>query len=395
VLFLALLASAPKFPWQTTSQAIPAYEGTFQYAGESSPPREYLFSELGVISPTLSWQGLGSFSQAINETFDLSNKGPVFLVLEFSVQGDKPSSPGYRLTGSFNEEPFEVIITRAQLSYMIASGGPQQLVIPFEGVARFLLNHFYLNLSCTMESSSSLEGSLTIHGNSKFLVGNVLVLDSFGNYPVQILPATFKGYSSIGSGMVFKSFIQVTIENESLVYHSGCSLTLTLELMGQQTISLALCDKNGQVSILDKNTTADENTLVASTTFTPYLGVSIYELEVTIFGSTIWSTEFEVNITQSVIHFYKKDRLFGFDTLEIPFFVWPSVPLVGILVLTMWFLPYTILKYREWKKSPYEVNLTGLEDADDDAFNVLDPEGYAVDEPDDDFDDTLDSLEDD
>ncbi len=377
----------------SVSQGSPPFLEKSLHNQQSTTLQEYSFSDLGFLPPTLDWAGIGAFNSVINVTFDLPTKGPVLLIIEYSVQGDKPHSLGYHISGTFNGEFFEVLIPRARLSYIIDSNAPQQLVIPLDEPARFLQNSFSLNISCSEETSETLAGTFIVHSASKFLIGNVLILDAFGNFPVPIFPAVFKGYSTIGSGVEFKSFIQLTIENESLACHSKYQISLTLKLSKQVSVSLSIRDKNNQVVVLEKNETT-KGTVVATAKLYPYLGVSVYELDLTVFSGSLWTTEFEITIEQCKLSFYKEGRLFGFDSLEIPFFIWPSAPIVGVVVLVLWFLPYSVLKYREWKKVPEEFQMAVPEE-EEDNLNIFDPEGFAEDSlGEDDIDDTLESLED-
>ena len=77
----------------------------------------------------------------------------------------------------------------------------------------------------------------------------------------------------------------------------------------------------------------------------------------------------------------------GFDNLVIPFFNWPAHPFIGIILLSLWIMPYSILKYREWKKDPNEISLNQLDN--DDGANVLDPEGLTASDDGDDIDENF------
>ena len=54
-------------------------------------------------------------------------------------------------------------------------------------------------------------------------------------------------------------------------------------------------------------------------------------------------------------------------------------------------MPYSILKYREWKKLPGEVDIQIL---DDDDINILDPEGLTAGDDDDEFEEAFDFEDD-
>ncbi|MHA1187572.1 MAG: hypothetical protein ACTSSK_12000 [Candidatus Heimdallarchaeota archaeon] len=133
----------------------------------------------------------------------------------------------------------------------------------------------------------------------------------------------------------------------------------------------------------------------ASVKFTPNAGSNIFLLEVLAYGPAIWSTDFNVTfITSYLTVNYDPDGP-GIDlgNLEIPFFHWPGTPVIGVVVLALWVLPYTILKYREWKKMPGEVEINVLDD--DEGINIMDPEGMSSgDDYDDDIEEVFDFDED-
>jgi len=170
-------------------------------------------------------------------------------------------------------------------------------------------------------------------------------------------------------------------------------MQFSITIQGAVSASLFLYDKNWESYSMEKNQT-DEFTTDVSVEISPHLGVNLYTLETSIYSESIWSTSFNVSISTVQLNVeYTEKSGFGFGNLEIAFFTWPSYPIVGVIILALWILPYSILKYRAWKKLPGEVEINFLDD--EDAINILDPEGLSVDDQDDDIDETYDFEEDD
>ncbi|MCG3254206.1 MAG: hypothetical protein KAX09_10160, partial [Candidatus Heimdallarchaeota archaeon] len=83
---------------------------------KNSTLQEYSFNDIGIFVNSLVWDGIGIFELSINKTFDLSNIGSAFLIIEFTSEGDRPESPGYTFVGEFNLQPFESILSRSIIS---------------------------------------------------------------------------------------------------------------------------------------------------------------------------------------------------------------------------------------------------------------------------------------
>jgi hypothetical protein len=353
--------------------------------------QEYTFAELGIFIEPLSWSNTGVFHITLNKTFDLENLGPALLLLDFTSEGDKPDSPGYEIEGEFNSIRFESVIAKAIIP--IETTTKNSISIPLNTQGRIYGNNLFLNISCQNEMTSSKEGILTISETSRLLVGDSLLIDSFGDYASTIYPNSLSGITSLG-GIKVSSFIQLTINNETLIQNAEHKINLEITLDGDISLSALLYDETDSVSVFSKNETST-TTLTASAKFQPILGVNYCEIEFSIYGGSLWSTTFNISITNCHILLEESQGGFGFGfgDLEIPFFQWPAVPIVGVIVLLLWVLPYSVLKYREWKKLPNEVELNYLED--DEELNILDPNGITTEDDDDDIDETYDVWEDD
>ncbi len=349
----------------------------------TSSLQEYSFIELGIYIEPLSWEGLGSFQISLNETFDLDNVGPVMIILDFTSQGDLPDNPGYQIKGTFNLLDFESEISRS----MISSDDEElvrQIVIPTDSEGRYYSNQMELNISCLNEYSSLSSGTLEIKSSSRVLIGDVLLIENFDNYPIQVFPKNQIGVSDIG-GLTLFSYIQFTIENETLINAAKYSLNLTIRFTGDVRISLTLFDNNSEASPFTKNQTT-ANIITATAELQPSHGVNYYSIGLSIYGDSLWGTNFNVTFVNCTVNLIEALGGFGLFNLDIPFFQWPSVPIVGVVALVLWFVPYTLLKFRKWQKSTKEFSFTSL----DDDLDIVDPEGIATD---DDHDDIKDAFE--
>lgn len=353
--------------------------------------QEYSFANIGLFLEPFSWDGLGQFHISINKTFDLNNNGPTILVMEFISEGDKPDNPGYEIIGSFNQISFSTSISRAMLSSP-DDNCVNKIAIPLEAEARIYGNNLYFNISCKNEQSGYNSGKLTIKEASRLFVGNSLLIDSYGAFLSAIYPNELNGIASLG-GIKMTCYVQITVENETLIQNANYQIQLEIIFEGDISLSAILYDEKNNVYVFNKNETS-QNTLIASSEFQTKKGVNYCEIELSIYGGSLWSTPFNISIIDCKILLEESQGGFGFgfSDLEIPFFQWPSVPIVGIIVLLLWIMPYSFLKYREWKKLPNEIEVNIL---DDEEFNILDPEGLTVDDGDDEFEDTFETLEDD
>ncbi|MHA1557063.1 MAG: hypothetical protein ACTSPM_09040, partial [Candidatus Heimdallarchaeota archaeon] len=212
-----------------------------------------------------------------------------------------------------------------------------------------------------------------------------------GNFSAKMHTDFLFGSTTLG-GIRAYSYIQMTINNETLLSHGDYQLQFSLEIHGEVSVSLFLFDTNLQSFSMEKNQT-DDYTSEITTEISPNLGVNLYTLEIAIYGENIWSSPFNISISNVYLNVeYNENGGFGFGDLEISFFQWPDYPIVGVLILVVWILPYSILKYRAWKKLPGEVEINFLDD--EEALNILDPEGLSVDDQDDDIDETFEFDED-
>lgn len=355
---------------------------------KNSTLQEYSFNEIGIFVNSLIWDGIGTFELLINKTFDLDNVGSAFLIIEFTSEGDRPESPGYTFVGEFNLQPFESTLSRSIISIDDAEE-IRQFAIPLNAEGRIYSNSLILNVSCTNELSSGDSGTLTIKATSRILIGNALLLDTYGHYSAQVFPDKQSGISSL-SGLRLRSYIPITIENSTLLEKSTCDLEITLQIIGEISVSLTFIDSSDTTHPFEKNETT-ENTLDAETQFSPTIGSNFYSIEFVIYSNNLWGSDFNVTITSCVLDFSESQNGFGFSDLEIPFFQWPSIPIVGVIILFLWIMPYSILKYREWKKLPGEVDINILDDED---INILDPEGLTAGDDDDDIEETFDFEDD-
>ncbi|MBN1330622.1 MAG: hypothetical protein JXA54_14205 [Candidatus Heimdallarchaeota archaeon] len=357
----------------------------------SSNYATYLFSELGIFPEDLIWDGIGNFNISFTKLFDLTNTGPVVLLIEFITYDDKPSSPGYEIKGTFNQNSFKSKISNDIIPPYGDEKLLQQIAIPINTTARIYGNVLEINVSCTNDYLSRQKGTLTILASSQILVGNLLIVESFGKIPIKILPNILQSYAGI-IGVKFESYIQVTFENETLMKGSNCQLIFDIVYDDDVSLTMYLIDEDERVMTFSKNETS-ENLFSAQVKFPSRLGIHYYKIETTVYGNDLWQTEFNITFSNSKLNIIKSSSS-GFGDLEIPFFQWPSVPIVGILVLFLWALPYSVLKYREWKKLPDEIDINVLED--DNTLNILDPEGLTIDDDEsDDIDDSLGIMEDD
>jgi hypothetical protein len=364
---------------------------SIQTNSKESILQEYSFADIGIFIDPFSWNGKGQFHISENKTFDLNNNGPCLLVLDFISEGDKPDSPGYEIVGSFNQIAFTASITRDMLSTE-DDFTVRQIAIPLAAEGRIYGNNFLFNISCSNEQSDYNSGELTICESSQLYVGDSLLIDSYGSFSSAIYPNELNGMASLG-GIKMSSFVQITVDNETLVENADYQITLEILYEGDISLSAILYDEIDNVYVFDKNETST-NTLITTSKFQTKKGVNYCKIEFSVYSGSIWSTSFNISITSCNI-FLKESQGgfgFGFGDLEIPFFQWPSVPIVGVIVLLLWAMPYSILKYREWKKLPDEIEVSILEDEE---FNILDPEGLTGDEDDDEFNETYDVMEDD
>ena len=355
---------------------------------KNSTLQEYSFNDIGIFANSLIWDGKGTFELSINKTFDLNNIGPAFLILEFTSEGDRPESPGYSFAGEFNLQPFESTLSRSIIPIDDAEE-IRQFAIPLNSEGRIYSNTLILNVSCTNELSSGDSGTLTIKDTSRIMIGKALLLETYGQYTGQVYPEKQSGMSSL-SGLRLRSYIPITIENNTLIEKSTCDLEITLQIIGEISVSLTFFDSSDTTHPFEKNETS-ENTLDAETQFSPTIGSNFYSIEFVIYSNNLWGSDFNVTITSCIIDFSESQNRFGFSDLEIPFFQWPSIPIVGVVILFLWIMPYSILKYREWKKLPGEVDINIL---DDDDINILDPEGLTAGDDDDDIEETFDFEDD-
>ncbi|NHJ31734.1 MAG: hypothetical protein FK732_02620 [Asgard group archaeon] len=357
---------------------------------KNSTHHEYRFSDIGIFTNSLDWNGVGTFELSINKTFDLNNIGPALLIIEFTSDGDRPESPGYTFIGEFNLQPFESILSRSIIS-TDDSEEIRQFAIPLNAEGRIYSNNLVLNISCTNEYSSGDSGTLTIKDTSRLLIGDFHLLNNYGNYQVQVYPEKQSGTSSL-SGLKLRSFIPLTIKNETLFEKSECNLDITLQFIGEISVSLTFFDANERAYPFEKNQTS-ENTLNAKTQFSPEFGSNFYSIELVIYSDNLWGSDFNVTLTDCNLELAESQKGFGFgfSDLEIPFFQWPAIPIVGIIILFLWIMPYSVLKYREWKKLPGEVDINILDDED---INILDPEGLTAGDDDDDIEEAFDFEDD-
>ena len=356
-----------------------------------STVQEYSFNDLGITINQFIWSEKGTFQLFVNKTFDINNNGPIVLLLEFSTQGDNPDSPGYKILGEFNQHSFETSIPRWMIGSSDNHGVIKQLAIPLEGEGRLYSNYFELTIEVKNEFDAFAEGSLQILGSSKLLIGDDLLVDTFGHFSAKMYTEFLFGTTTLG-GIRAKSYIQMTINNETLLSYGNYQLQFSLEIHGEVAVSLFLFDTNMQSFSMEKNQTDDYTSEITSD-ISPVLGVNLYTLEIAVYSENIWSSTFNISILNVYLNVeYTEKSGFGFDDLEIPFFQWPSYPVVGVIILAIWILPYSVLKYRAWKKLPGEVEINFLED--DDAINIMDPEGLSVDDQDDDIDETFEFDED-
>ena len=388
IVVLVVLLSINNSILKTTLESSAMFENIPNEQMEDSN-QEYTFNDLGIIINQFTWSGKGTFQLFINKTFDLENNGPIVLVLEFSSTGDKPDSPGYEILGEFNQEAIDASIPR----WMIESAGTNnQIIIPLEGEGRIYSNYLEFTIEATNNYDPNADGTLQILGSSKFVIGDNLLIEDFGQFSTKMFNDNWLGTTALG-GIKAHSYVHLTINNETLLSHGTYQMQFSITIQGAVSASLFLYDKNWESYSMEKNQT-DEFTTDVSVEISPHLGVNLYTLETSIYSESIWSTSFNVSISTVQLNVeYTEKSGFGFGNLEIAFFTWPSYPIVGVVILALWILPYSILKYRAWKKLPGEVEINFLDD--EDAINILDPEGLSVEDQDDDIDETYDFEEDD
>jgi len=266
-----------------------------------------------------------------------------------------------------------------------------QLAIPLSAKGRIYSNHLALNISYTNEHSSSDSGILTIKETSRLFIGDVLLLENYGQFTTQVFPEKQVGTSSL-SGLKLRSYLSLSIENNSLLENSECKLDLEIQVIGEVSVSLTFFDASSKAHPFEKNQTSEE-TIIAKTQFLPTIGSNFYTIELVIYSDNLFGSDFNVTISSCNVDLFESQIGFGFgfSDLEIPFFQWPSIPIVGVVILFLWVMPYTILKYREWKKLPGEVDINIIDDED---INILDPEGLTAGDDDDEFEEAFDFEDD-
>ncbi|MHA1500640.1 MAG: hypothetical protein ACTSSB_02230 [Candidatus Heimdallarchaeota archaeon] len=353
--------------------------------------QEYSFNSLGIAIAPFSWSGIGSFSLTYNKTFDFNNNGPTLLILSFTSNGDQPDFPGFELTGEFNTNSYSSTI----INSIVPTDGvtTRELVIPLYESSRTFGNYFEITIEAESKYSSGASGTLTILDDSKFLVGDVLEIEANGNFPTDVYPKSLTGRTSIGGVSVYTA-LQFTITNNTLVDFSEFLYTTHVEFQGDVSINLRLIAYDGRDYDFQQSETSS-NEIDGSVQFIPKVGSNFFLVEVRAYGANIWSIDFNVTFTSNylTISTNPDGPNGGLGDLEIPFFQWPSTPIIGIIVLALWVLPYTILKYREWKKMPGEVEINVLDD--DESINIMDPEGMSSgDDYDDDIEEVFDFDED-
>ena len=353
--------------------------------------QEYSFNDLGIVIEPLSWSGIGSFRITYNKTFDFNNNGPTLLLLSFTSTGDRPDQPGFEISGDFNAYSYSVTM----INSIIPTDGVtiRELAIPLYEASRTFGNYFEITIEAESKHTSGVSGILTILDDSKFLVGDALAIETNGKYPTAVYPDTLTGKSSIG-GITVYSALQLTITNTTLVDWSEFLFTTKVETQGDVDVDLRLIAYDNTDYDFIQNET-ETNQFDAGVKFVPSVGPNIFLIEIEIFGPDIWSNDFNVTFTSSylAVAINPNGPNGGLSNLEIPFFHWPSTPIIGIIVLALWVLPYTILKYREWKKMPGEVEINVLDD--DEGINIMDPEGMSSgDDYDDDIEEVFDFDED-
>lgn len=355
---------------------------------EQSNLIEYTFDSIGLSLEEFQWSSLGTFSISYNKSFDLDNRGPAILLLDYSSDGDKPASPGYKIYGTFNGANYSMFISRAILSS--DSSEVKQIVIPLESEGRIFGNNINFSISAENSIEAEAAGSLQILGSSKLLIGDVLQIDTFGYYQVQLFPTKWEGLSSM-SGTNIRTIVQFTILNETLISQGNCDLKLKYKLTGEVTNTIYLFDQN-QDAFQTTKVVLDDGSINASSAIEPILGINTFTIEMTIYSKNLWVTDFNLTFAFCYLEFEPAGQGFGFDNLVIPFFNWPDHPVVGVLLLFVWILPYSILKYRDWKKLPNEVELNNLDN--EDPNNIFDPEGLATGDDHGDFDEPIPTVED-
>ncbi len=387
ILIFIILIQIINYSNSNSSIGYPKYENS-NYTETSL--QEYSFANIGLFLEPFSWDGLGQFHTSINKTFDLNNNGPIILVLEFYSEGDKPDYPGYDIYGIFNQISFTSCISRDMLSSS-NENCVSKIAIPLKSEARIYGNNLFINISCKNEQIGYNSGILTIKETSQLFVGNSLIIDSYGSFTSNIFPNEFNGVAPLG-GLKIASYVQLTIVNETLLEKSNYEMLLDITYEGDISLSAILYDERNNVYVFNKNETST-NKLKVNSEFNIKKGVNYCKIEFSIYSGSLWGTYFNISITNCQVLIVESQGGFGFgfSDLEIPFFQWPSIPIVGIIILLLWIMPYSILKYREWKKIPNEIEVNIL---DDEEFNILDPEGLAIID-DDEFDDTFEVLEDD
>jgi len=353
--------------------------------------QEYSFTDLGINIESLSWFGIGSFELTSNKTFDFNNNGPTLLLLSFTSSGDRPDQPGFEITGEFNSFSYSATM----INSIIPTDGVtvREIAIPLYDTSRIFGNYFEITITAESKHTSGVSGELTILDNSKFLVGDALAIDSNGEFSTTVYPSSVTGRTSIG-GVAVYSALQLTVNNNSLIDTCEFKFTTHVEFQGDISVDLRLIAYDTTDFDFQENETV-ANGFNASVKFTPNAGSNIFLLEVLAYGPSIWSTDFNVTFTTShlTVNYDPDGPGIDLGNLEIPFFHWPGTPVIGVVVLALWVLPYTILKYREWKKMPGEVEINVLDD--DEGINIMDPEGMSSgDDYDDDIEEVFDFDED-
>ncbi|MEA2071393.1 MAG: hypothetical protein U9O98_08895 [Asgard group archaeon] len=358
---------------------------------QTSQQQKYPLVDLGFYLTVFNWSGEGLFQKQFTKSFSLENEGPTFLILDIKVKYYLPDDPGYYFKGSFNGDTFEKILQKSTLASTTDTSDYFPFVIPLPALARRYHNNLTLIIEAENDVQGGIYGELEIQQNAYLLVGENQTIEKKGKYETKILPSQFSGKTSL-IGIDFLVHTQFSIANETLLKTSDFVFSFNFVFNGKIDASFYVIGKDGNEEVFFTNKSNDDY-IAANISLLPGSGSNFLDIKITVFGESIWSTKYDFTISEScleVIPNPDKKPIFEFGDITMSFFQWPSSTLLGICVLLLWLVPVSVLKFKDMKKGPYDVDLTDLDIVDDEDINLGEPEGIAAGDDDDDFEDTYD-----
>jgi hypothetical protein len=364
----------------TNDSAIQASQ-SFITKENNSNLKEYPLWELGFTLEPFSWSGEGYYNKSYNQEFDLQVTGSALLIINFTMVGDEPDSPGCKIIGYFNDQPFEEVISKNVLKALDSSNTETQIIaIALPGKARIFGNYLSITFEVTNEMWNTKEGTLYLSSESCLQVGDALTVKNNGSYNTKLYPNQFHAVTSI-TEVSLRSIFQIAIQNETFLKTSQFTFHAKVHFEGLGGLSINVKnEKQNPLDIKINETSSQELNITCD--LQPSLGVNTYTIELYCYNDDLFSNHFILVFEEASIIIIGDGK--STENIYFPFFQWPSYPIVGIIILALWFLPFTILKYREWKKAPDELLINTIDKKHTlEGQDLFDPEGIASGDDDD------------